>query len=297
MARNLRIAPAGEPPRPAAPGPVAHRLGNILIELGRLEPRHVEDVLAQQQTNPKRFGELAVALGFVARADIELALAHQFDIDFLPAADGGTEADVLPAVAGTRQDEVMRSVRSQLLLRWFGAEPEQRTLAIVSHGRGEGRSHVCAELGRLLAQMDEDTLIVDADLRAPTLHERFGIDNRTGLSSYLSHEVLRAPVRAVRGTPRLHVLPAGPSKPEGTALLERRDFAVLLGNLARRYAFVLVDTPPAAQFPEAMTVAVRSSGALMVTRRHRTRVADAQRVADALARHGVEVLGAVINER
>lgn len=54
-----------------------HRLGSILIELGRLEMRHVEAVLAQQLQNPQRFGELAIALGLVARADIDLALARQ----------------------------------------------------------------------------------------------------------------------------------------------------------------------------------------------------------------------------
>lgn len=305
MARTLKIAPAdpslidtaGDARTPVAVDAVASsRLGSILVELGRLEPRHVEAVLSQQQQNPKRFGELAVALGLVARADIELALARQFDIDFLPAADGLADASLQPA-GGPSHDEVMRGVRSQLLLRWFGSEPEQRTLAVLSHGSGEGRSHVCAQLGRLLAQMDEDTLVIDADLRRPSLHEHFGVDNRSGLSSYLAHETLRAPVRAVRGTPRLHLLPAGPLRPNGPALLERRDFAVLLGNLARRYAFIVIDTPPAGPHPEALTVAVRASGALMVTRRNRTRVADAQRVAALLGRHGVELLGAVINER
>ena len=314
MARTLKIAPteppSGAPERAealaadavhAVPAPnamaaavAASRLGSILVQSGRLEPRHVEAVLSQQLHNPKRFGELAVALGLVARADIELALAQQFDVDFLPA-DGLAELGVAPLQ--TQHDEVMRGVRSQLLLRWFGAEPEQRTLAVLSHGAGEGRSHVCAQLGRLLAQTDEDTLLIDADLHRPSLHEHFGIDNRTGLSTYLMHETLRAPVRAVRGTPRLHLLPAGPVRPQGPALLERRDFAVLLGNLARRYAHILIDTPPAGAHPEALTVAVRASGALMVTRRNRTRVADAQRVAQLLGRHGVEVLGAIINER
>ncbi len=316
MVRSLKIAPAdaappesserpdpvqavdAKPPRSPSPTGAAalasSRLGSILVQLGRLEPRHVEAVLSQQLQNPKRFGELAVALGLVARSDIELALAQQFDVDFLPA-DGLAEAGLLPV--STAHDEVMRGVRSQLLLRWFGNEPEQRTLAVLSHGAGEGRSHVCAHLGRLLAQMDEDTLLIDADLHRPSLHDHFGVDNRSGLSTYLMHETLRAPVRAVRGTPRLHLLPAGPVRPHGPALLERRDFAVLLGNLARRYAFILIDTPPAGAHAEALTVAVRASGALMVTRRNRTRVADAQRVAQLLGRHGVEVLGAVINER
>lgn len=321
--RTLRIAPAtvdgqaapdlvpdvdvgaAGPGAPAeAPGPAAgragggtHRLGSILIELGRLESRHVETVLTQQMQNPQRFGELAVALGLVARADIDLALARQFDVDFFPSvepADGA--ALVLPGGADA-QLEVLRAVRSQLVLRWFGSEPEQRTLAIVSQGAGEGRSHVCGHLAMMLAQLDEDTLVIDADLRKPALHAFFGIENRSGLTNYLSRQVARVPIRAVPGRPRLHILTAGPSHPEAQALLERRQFAQLLGTLAQRYAFVLIDTPPAAQYSEAVTVAVRASGCLLVTRRNRTRMAAAQRLADQLTKHSVEVLGAVINER
>lgn len=308
MVRNLKIAPADpqdidaqdidaplepvEPPRP----PAGNRLGNILVELGRIESRHVDLVLAQQSQNPRRFGDLAIALGLVVRADIDLALARQFDMDFQPATIDA-DAVALPSRLGDAQSEVLRAVRSQLVLRWFGNDPEQRTLAVVSHGADEGRSHVCANLAVQLSQMDEDTLVIDADLRKPSLHTLFGMEAGTGLTEYLSRDVLRAPIRAVPGKPRLHLLSAGQFKPGAQPLLERRQFGLLLGTLAQRYAFVLIDTPPAAQFSEALTAAVRASGCLLVTRRNRTRMADAQRLADQLTRHSVVVLGAVINER
>jgi protein-tyrosine kinase len=312
VVRNLKIAPtepvdatlvdpseeAGAEWATSSASGGVHRLGSILVELGRLDSRQLEHVLSQQsQTQPRRFGEVAVALGLVARADIDLALAHQFDVDFVPAVEDAAAELMPPGRVRDSQGEVLRSVRSQLMLRWFGNEPEQRTLAIVSHGDGEGRTHVCAHLATLLSQMDEDTLVIDADLRKPSMHTFFGVDNHTGLSTYLSQETTRAPIRAVRGNPRLHVLPAGPASLEAMSLLERRSFALLLGKLAQRYAFVLIDTPPAAQFSEAITAAVRASGCLLVTRRNRTRLADAQQLAEQLRRHSVEVLGAVINER
>ncbi|MEO8152708.1 MAG: P-loop NTPase [Rhizobacter sp.] len=289
-------APAGDA-IPARGPQLSNRLGNILVELGRIEGRQVEAVLAQQARNPKRFGDLAVALGLVVRADIDMALARQFDVDFVPAAEMDADSLALPGFAGDAQSEVIRSIRSQLVLRWFGSEPEQRTLAVVSHGGGEGRSHVCAQLAMQLSQMDEDTLVIDADLRKPSQHTFFGVENKTGLSDYLSRDVTRAPIRAVPGKPRLHLLSAGTVRPDGQALLERRQFGLLLGTLAQRYAFILIDTPPAAQYSEALTAAVRASGCLLVTRRNRTRMVDAQRLAGQLTRHSVEVLGAVINER
>ena len=313
MATNLKIAPADWPETIFDPSTGKHednpdaaatrapfgtsRLGNILVELGRLEAPQVDAVLAQQAQNPRRFGELAIALGMVVRADIDLALARQFDVDFIPSTFDEEAAVLLPTEGRDAQAEVFRSVRSQLVLRWFGPEPEQRTLAIVSHGDGEGRSHVCAHLAMQLAQLDEDTLVIDADLRKPSMHTFFGVDNRSGLTDYLARDVARAPIRAVPGQPRLHLLPAGSAKPDAQALLERRQFAQLLGVLAQRYAFILIDTPPASQYSEALTAAVRASGCLLVTRRNRTRLADAQRLSDKLTRHSVEVLGGVMNER
>jgi protein-tyrosine kinase len=314
MARNLKIAATDwpetifdpstgrvedvqRPPPPPRPPGGSSRLGSILVELGRLEADQVEAVLAQQAQNPGRFGELAIALGMVVRADIDLALARQFDVDFEPSTIEHSPSLELPARGRDTQGEVFRAVRSQLVLRWFGAEPEQRTLAVLSHGANEGRSHVCAHLAMQLAQLDEDTLVIDADLRKPSLHTFFGVDNSTGLTDYLARDVTRAPIRAVPGKPRLHLLPAGSAKPDAQALLERRQFGLLLGVLAQRYAFILIDTPPASQYSEAITAAVRASGCLLVTRRNRTRLADAQRLSEQLTRHSVEVLGAVMNER
>jgi protein-tyrosine kinase len=311
--RNLKIAmpdaqidgeraPVVEDAMPARPlardVAAAHaRLGEILIESGLLGPQQVQTVLAQQAGNPRRFGELAVALGLVAQSDIDLALSKQLDIEFEPSAPGHAG---LPALnIGTlqsRQLEVLRSVRSQLLLRWFGEMPEQHTMAVMSHEPGDGRSHVCAMLGRLFAQSQEDTLLIDTHFGQPRLHEHFGLDNRTGLATYLSRQTARAPIRAVAGCANLHVLTTGPSTGDDLALLERPLFARLLSMLARRYAVILLDTPAAGLRSEAVTVAVRSSGCLMVMRRNRTRMADVQRLTQRLTQHGVEVLGAVVNE-
>lgn len=274
------------------------RLGDVLIGLGLLKAHEVQAVLSHQALNPLRFGELALSLGLVARADLDLALARQVDVDFEAGADSGDSALAQePLLPEARQAEVLRAVRSQLLLRWFGEDPEQHTLAVVSEGSGDGRSHVCASLARLFARSHEDTLVIDADLRAPRQHTLFGLSNRTGLTSYLTREVARAPVRAVRGTPNLHVLTAGPVHADGLALLERQPFARLLELLSHRYSVILIDTPPASHCSEALTVAVRASGCLLLTRRNRTRLPAVQRLAQSLTRHGVEILGAVVNER
>lgn len=278
------------------------RIGELLRDLGKLDDAQIEFILEQQASNPRRFGELAVAFGLVTNSDISLALSRLHDFDFDPGAKtphAKQKAGQFDALSDVRSDlgEVLRAVRSQLVLRWFGEEIEQHTLAIISPDHGDGRSFICSRLAMLIAQLDEDVLVVDADLRRPKMHEIFSVDNSEGVSAWLQNPLGRPRIHAAHGYEHLHVLPAGQLAPNPHELLTRRHFGLLLESLAQRYTYVLVDTPPARTCGEALTIAVRASGCLLVARKHRTRLADAHQVASALTKHGVEVLGAVVNER
>jgi chain length determinant protein tyrosine kinase EpsG len=310
MARPFKVI-AGELEGSAAEAraarPSAQRIGELLIELGKLSPEQVGLVLLEQGRRAKRFGELAVGLGFVTASDLDYALTHQRGVwteqpirDPEPAntvpIDDGRDGEARAAGPAVPHDEALRGVRSQLILRWFGADIEQHTLAVVSPGRGDGRSHVCANLALLIAQIEEQTLIIDADLRYPRMHTLFGLDNDVGLTSFLQRRVVRPPVRPVPGRPHLDLLTAGPLAADSHELIERRSFALLLEQLTQRYQYILIDTPAASAFGEALTIAIRSSGCVLVTRKHRTRLADVQTLATTLTGNSVEVLGAIIND-
>jgi len=273
------------------------RIGSILVELGKLNSSQVDLVLAQQASNPRRFGDLAIALGILAQADLELALLRQQAFAVEPMRRGQPSEDIMALLAdASAQAEVLRAVRSQLVLRWFGADPEQRTLAIVSPERRDGRTRVCSGLGVLLSQLDEDTLVIDADLRHPRMHEVFGLRNDVGLSTALSLECSAPSVQRVAGIDNLFVLTAGPSVSNPRELLMKRKFGLLLEALTRRYSFIVIDTPAAGEGAEALTTAVRSSGCVVVARKNASRMADVRMLAGTLADHSVEVLGAVIND-
>jgi len=192
--------------------------------------------------------------------------------------------------------EALVAVRSQLVHRWFGEDPEQRALAVVSTDHGDGRSYVCSHLARMFADLDEDTLLIDADLRRPSLHLLFGADNSTGLSSYLQGKVPKAPVRAVPGIPYLHLLTAGPRVEQPHRLIARNEFGRLLEQLAPQFRAIFIDTPPAAAGADAITIALRASGALLVIRKDGARMEDQRELVQRLNESTVEVVGAVINE-
>ncbi|HEX4598061.1 MAG TPA: hypothetical protein VH278_09775, partial [Burkholderiaceae bacterium] len=204
--------------------PVDARIGRTLVALGRLKDRQVSIVLSRQAQDPRRFGEVAIALGFVTQSDIDLALTRQRAapmqeiVDSLPTA-------VTPASATEAENvETLLAVRAQLVHRWFGNDPERRALAIVSPNRGDGRSWVTANLGRLFAELDDETLLIDACLQQPSLHRIFGVDNRVGITSFLTGEVDQPPVRAVPGVAHLHLLGAGPAVPAPHKLMAHHAF-------------------------------------------------------------------------
>jgi chain length determinant protein tyrosine kinase EpsG len=275
--------------------PPGERIGQVLVALGRLNDPQVSTVLARQAGDQRRFGEVAVALGFVTQTDIDLALSRQRRasaeeiVNLLPGA-------MTPAPAIASNIETLLAVRAQLVHRWFGNEPEQRTLAIVSPDSGDGRSWVTAHLARLFAELDDETLVIDANLRSPSLHQFFGVNNRDGLSTFLSGSVSQPPIRAVPGIAHLNFLPAGPAVPEPHKLIARRAFGLMLERLTERYSAIFVDTPAASSGGDALTTALRCSGALLVVRREHTRIADVVALKERLTQMTVEVVGAVINE-
>jgi protein-tyrosine kinase len=298
---NVRLVTAtgvktGDATSDAQGAPVDTRIGQTLVALGRLKDPQVSIVLNRQAGDPRRFGELAIALGFVTQSDIDLALARQRAVPMQEIVNRLPSALAPSSPLEAENVETLLAVRAQLVHRWFGNEPERRILAIVSPNRADGRSWVTANLGRLFAELDDETLLIDGCLQQPSLHATFGLDNRTGVSSYLAGELDQPPIRAVQGAPHLHLLSAGPMVAAPNKLFAHRAFGLMLEQLAMRFSAIFVDTPAASEGGTALTLALRSSGALLVVRRDRTRLSDVTALRDRLKQMTVEVLGAVINE-
>jgi len=171
------------------------------------------------------------------------------------------------------------------------------SLALVSPDRGDGRSFLCAHLGRMFAELEDETLIIDADLRHPRQHEIFGLPNSYGLADALKSGFIDPPVQFVAERPGLHVLTAGTPAEHPHALLSRRSFSRLLERFAGRYRVILLDTPSMAEgATDALTVSIRASAALLVVRRDRARMQALRDLAERLQTATVELLGAVMNQ-
>jgi receptor protein-tyrosine kinase len=272
-------------------------IGAILIDNGRLTPDAAERILKLQKEQGLRFGDAAIQLGLLTEADIQQALSRQYDYPYLMPGDDRVSEEVVAAFKPFSPIvEQLRAVRSQLMLRWFDADVGHKTLAVVSAGRAEGRSFTAANLAVVFSQLGERTLLIDADLRNPSQHQLFRLENKLGLSSLLAGRAeLAEAITRIPGLIDLSVLPAGATPPNPQELLARPVFNALMATAAGQYDIVIVDTPAGAETADSQTIAARTRGAVVVARKDMSSAPALQAFVTSLQHSGVAVVGAVLN--
>jgi chain length determinant protein tyrosine kinase EpsG len=270
-------------------------IGEILVSVGRISPDDAERIYQEQRKQKTRFGETAMALGLATEADIQFALSHQFRYPYLQRGESKVSETIVAAYNPfSPQVEALRAIRSQLMLRWFG--PGRRALAIVSPGHGEGRSWFAANLAVVFSQLGARTLLIDTDLRDPTLHRLFGISNRNGLSSILGGRATGNIVFRVPSLVDLSILPSGPVPPNPQELLTRPLLDRMVAQLSNSFDVILIDTPSSARYAESVAIASRAGGALIVCRQNQTRMRDFIALRSRLRDSNVVVAGSVLND-
>jgi capsular exopolysaccharide synthesis family protein len=212
--------------------------------------------------------------------------------DFSPLRARVGEGDGGAVPEPTAFREAILSLRSNLL---FSQEAGCGLLAISSAVPHEGKSTVSANLAAALAGLRGQTLLIDGDLRRPTVHRLFGLPNRAGLTTVLrgrsGWESLVLPVASVPG---LSVLPAGPST-SGPGELLLHGLAGLLDAVRERYEYVVVDCPPVIGFADAAVICHLAEGTLLIANAGETD-RDALRAATVqLRRAQANLLGIVLN--
>jgi chain length determinant protein tyrosine kinase EpsG len=272
------------------------RIGSILVEEGKLDTEGIEQVMQLQQTNGLRFGEAALRLGLITEDDLRCAVAKQYDLPHLLPGNESISTELVVAYEPFHpRAEELRTLRTQLSMRWSQAGVRRRALAIASPGAGEGRSYVAANLAVVFSQLGERTLLVDADLRTPRQHRIFNVPDRIGLSAVLSGRADRGAIAPVREFGRLSLLPAGAPPPNPQELLSRPAFGFFLQEMWSEFDVILFDTPPARPYADAQNVAFRAGNVLMLARKDHTRLADTTGVIRELSDTGARVVGTVFN--
>lgn len=275
-------------------------IGAILVATGRLSQEDAARVLEQQRKDRVPFGEAAIAMRVVTKADIDFALSKQFDYSYLSDSDNTLSPELVAAYKPfSRVGENLRAVRSQLMLRWFNTDPDRKVMAVVSPGKREGRSFIAGNLAVVFAQQGERTLLIDADLRSTAgngQQKLFRLGQSTGLSGVLAGRAGLEVAQLVPGLPGLAVLPAGAVPPNPQELLGRPAFGALLRIASERFDVIIIDTPAGSEYADAELVAARAGAAVLVAKQNETKLPQTAQFARRLQDSGVALIGSVLNE-
>lgn len=189
--------------------------------------------------------------------------------------------------------EAYRTLRTNL--SFYSLDDPIRTLVVTSPTPSDGKSVTVANLAITMAQSGRRTILVDCDLRRPSLHALFGVENDAGLTSMILDEEQAAPLLQT-GVDNLWLLPSGPLPPNPADLLGSRQVDRVIESLLERADIVLLDAPPVVGFTDAAVLGARVDGVLLVLRSGRTRREHAERAKAQLERANVRVIGATLTD-
>ena len=194
----------------------------------------------------------------------------------------------------SQMSESYRALRTSLLLTSVGAPP--KIILITSALPQEGKTTTSINTATVLAQKGTRVLLIDADLRRPSIHKTLGMGPRAGLSNVLTGgtTLQQATIRS-SSLPNLFVLPAGTPPPNPAELLASAQMIDMLAELREQYDHIVVDTPPTLSVTDAVVLSTRADAVVLVIRSGQTTKPALRRARDILAQVNARVAGVLLN--
>jgi capsular exopolysaccharide synthesis family protein len=245
---------------------------------------------------------LALAFGFEymdSRIKVPEEIKTHLQLPFLgmipvfTGADRNGEAPLLAADAPPAFAEAIRALRTAVL--FSTADEKARTVVVTSTGPHEGKTLVSSSLAITLAQAGQRTIVVDADMRRPRMHEALGRSQEPGLSNVLVGEASLADAARSTSVPNLTFIGAGHIPPNPVELLVSPRYQDLIADLKRRYDWVIIDAPPVMPVTDAAVVANTAGGVIFVVGSEMTPRQNAAAAVEQLRGAGARFIGAVLN--
>lgn len=190
--------------------------------------------------------------------------------------------------------EAYRTLRTNV--QFTSVDSETKKIMITSSGPREGKSSTAANFAVSVAQTGKTVLIIDADLRNPTQHKIFSLDNAQGLSVALVQDQEYKSYIKETAVPGLAVLTGGPVPPNPAELVGSQRMKRLIQEMSELYDMVLIDTPPIIAVTDASILAQHVDGVILVLASGEVNKDFAVRAKDQLDKVGAKILGAVLNK-
>ncbi len=190
--------------------------------------------------------------------------------------------------------ESYRALRTSLLLSNLGSPP--KVIMVTSALPQEGKTTTSINTAVVLAQKGVRVLLIDADLRRPSIHKTLGMGPRSGLSNVLTGSTdMEQAITRTTILPNLFVLPAGTPPPNPAELLASANMRDVLAKLCDQYDHIVLDTPPALSVTDAVVLSPRADAVILVIRSGKTTKQALRRARDILAQVNAKVVGVLLN--
>lgn len=190
--------------------------------------------------------------------------------------------------------EQVKTIRTNLNYAMVGKP--LKTLMITSAIQGEGKSTVGSNLAVEYAKKGLQVLLVDADLRRPTIHQTFAISNKRGVSSWLSGQLTDVNEAIYPVLDHLFVMPSGPKPPNPAELLASDRMTKFLTVATRKLDLVIVDAPPILPVTDARILAGQVDGTVLVVRQNFVEKVAVRQAVSALKNARAQLLGTILND-
>jgi polysaccharide biosynthesis transport protein len=282
-----RIDPADAPDAPSAPQKSVNLMLGLASGLGI--GILLAFVIEGLDTNIKSIYDIEdriglPMLGVIPHVDTKLLSPETFLSDATSPTPG----------AWSRLAEAYRALRTTILLSRAGGAP--KVVLFTSAKPSEGKTSVTTLESIVFALNGARVVLIDSDLRRPSVHLRFRIGNQVGLTSVLTGKAkLQDAIQTIPSIPTLDVLPAGPIAPMPAELLGSPQMQSLIESLRPIYDFILIDTPPVLTVTDAAVLVSLSDGVVLVLRYSQTSRNVVARASEILLRSGAHLFGVVLN--
>ena len=253
---------------------------------------------------------LNIALGVVVGLILGVGLAFFIEyldtsvktIDDVERALGAAVLGVIPQNVGSLLDEgdesphaeAYRVLRTNIL--FAGRKDEsQTTFSVVSGGAGEGKTTTMFNLAVVFAQMGDRILIVDSDLRRPSMHRYMNVSNNVGLTNYLLGQATIDEVIQTTELPSLHFIPSGKLPSSSMGILSSAKMKEFVAEMKSRYDYVFLDAPPIMGVSDASVLASMVDMCVLVVQYRKYPQMMTQRAKEMVTKVGGELVGVVLN--
>lgn len=190
--------------------------------------------------------------------------------------------------------EAFRTLRTNI--QFSSLDEELKTITVTSTQPGEGKSTIISNLAVTIAQTGKKVLLIDCDLRKPTVHKKLGLSNQEGLTSLLAKEKTFDEVIRASSIPNFYVLTSGPIPPNPAELLGSKKLRGLLRELEGVFDMILLDAPPVLAVTDAQVLSTFCNGVVFVAGYGQAEKHAIVTAKELINKVGGKILGVVINK-